>query len=155
MNLALTHDDSPSGVRLGAADHWVAVWDMGQSCIPPPRFAKREPQMALSLLLEFCMPFVAGRHPLRLWQGVAEASRAIALYAQRDGALRLVHGEADLSTAAGFARPGDMIGMRYFDLRAGPGRSGRVRQPCARTADKGTVGCRACRPARRGLAARR
>ena len=119
MNLALTHDDSPSGLRLGAADQWVAVWDMGHICIPPPRFAKREPQMALSLLLEFCMPFVAGRHPLRLWQGVAEASRAIALYAQRDGALRLVHGEADLSTTAGFARPGDMIGMRYLTCARG------------------------------------
>lgn len=70
--------------------------------------------MALSLLLEFRMPVVAGPRPLRLWEGAAPPPRAIALYAQRDGVLRLVHGEVDVTTHAGFARTGEMIGLRYL-----------------------------------------
>lgn len=73
-----------------------------------------DPLMALSLLLEFCMPVVVGTRPLRLWAGAAATPRAIALYAQRDGVLRLVHGEVDVATHAGFARAGEMIGLRYL-----------------------------------------
>ncbi|WP_439136819.1 Hint domain-containing protein [Roseicyclus sp.] len=114
MNALLPHQDMVRPAPIGGLDQWVAIWDAGQARIPPPRAPDPDPQPALSLLLEFCMPQVTGKHPLRLWQGAAEARRSIALYAQPDGALRLVHDEVDMRTEACFARPGEMIGLRYL-----------------------------------------
>lgn len=121
MNAITLH---PDPWRMGperGGNHWLGVWEMGQARIPPARLGQEQAHAALSLLLEFRMPLVATTVPLRLWQGAADARRAIGLYAQRDGVLRLVHDEVDISTPAGFAQPGEMIGMRYLSCARGRG----------------------------------
>lgn len=105
---------SPLGMPLGLPERFVAIWDNGQTRIEAAPSSSRALYPAMSLVLEFRMPRVAARTPLRLWQGAADPRLAIALYAQRDGAVRLVHGAVDISTQADFARPGEMIGMRYL-----------------------------------------
>lgn len=112
--------------RMGEAfivgqEQWLGVWDLGQARILPPLSPKAELFAAMSLLLEFCMPYVAGKAFVRLWQGAAEVASAVALFATREGALRLVHGDLDCTTAAGFARPGEIIGLRYLCCARGRG----------------------------------
>ena len=121
MNALIPKHDLAMRAPLGPLDQWVAIWDAGQARMPAPRFSNNDPQLALSLLLEFCMPQVLGKTPLRLWQGAADTRQAIALYAQRDGALRLVHDAVDISTDPGFARPGEIIGLRYLCCARGRG----------------------------------
>lgn len=103
---------------------WRAIWNDG---VPVRRSSVRDaPSLrALTLWLEVIAParprLRAGRlpAPLRLWQGAEAASRAIGLYLLPDGALRLVHGEIDLSTPPGFLRSGETLSLRYVACARG------------------------------------
>lgn len=103
----------------GRSDHWAAVWQAGVSMLARHAALDLAPQAALSLSLEFNLPLAARLFPMRLWQGAADAHRAIGLYAQADGALRLVHREIDLMTSAGFVRPGETVSLRYRSCARG------------------------------------
>lgn len=96
-----------------ARDDWAAIWQSGQmlrgSGFLPDVLAHAE----LTLCLEFTLPQIAARVPVRLWQGAAETARAIGLYALPDGALRLVHGDIDLVTPPDMARAGETLSLRY------------------------------------------
>ncbi|NKX45236.1 Hint domain-containing protein [Roseicyclus persicicus] len=114
-----------SWAAQGAADaavegRWCAIWRAGV-LVAPLRPVDALPRPELTLCLEFTLPPLPRRVPLRLWQGAAEASRAIGLYALPDGALRLVHGEIDLVTPPGTARPGETVTLRYRACARGRG----------------------------------
>lgn len=104
-----------------ARDHWAAIWQSGLPLLSSFRSADAAPQAELTLCLEFTLPKVAARAPIRLWQGAAEPARAIGLYALPDGALRLVHGDIDLVTPADMARAGETLSLRYRSCAEGRG----------------------------------
>jgi hypothetical protein len=112
MNSSAPHF-AATPLRKGRSDHWVAVWHVGVAMLSPRAALDLAPQAALSLSLEFNLPLGDRRYPMRLWQGAADANRAIGLYAQADGAVRLVHRDIDLMTSAGFVRPGETVSLRY------------------------------------------
>lgn len=101
---------------------WVAIWQSGQDVICPPTRPECMPRAEMTLCLEFTVPqSSAPPRPKRVWQGVAETSRAIAVYAMPDGALRLVHGEIDLTTPPDFGRAGETLSLRYRTCARGRG----------------------------------
>jgi hypothetical protein len=103
------------------SDPWAAIWASGFALVPPQPWTDPTPQPALTLFLEFTVPSVDKKGPLRLWQGAAATHRAIALYAQANGALRLVHDEIDLTTPPGFVRGGETVSLRYRCCARGRG----------------------------------
>lgn len=94
-------------------EDWAAIWNAGLAVVPPARVTDPIPKAAITLFLEFNAPQSSGKRPVRLWQGEGEVAYAVALYAQADGSLRLVHDEIDIATPPEFFRPGDTIGLRY------------------------------------------
>jgi len=100
---------------------WVAIWQSGEALLAPAASPDPAPMPEMTLCLEFAMPQVARRGPVRLWQGAADPGRAIGLYALADGALRLVHGEVDLLTPPGFGRAGETVSLRYRACARGRG----------------------------------
>jgi hypothetical protein len=112
----------PGAAAVVASDRWLAVWDGGVAVLAARRAGDDlAPKAALTLYLEFTLPSVGRSGLLRLWQGMAAPDRAFGFYAQMDGALRLVHQEIDLSTPAGFVRPGDTVSLRYRSCARGRG----------------------------------
>ena len=110
--LSLRRDDIP--LPEARHDQWAAIWSSGVSMLTSTPVVDPSPKAALTLCLEFTLPAVRGKKPLRLWQGAADPRRAIGLYAQPDGALRLVHQEIDLKSPPGFVRPGETVSLRYL-----------------------------------------
>jgi len=102
-----------------APGKWHAIWENGSALLPPSGWAKDRGLAELTLCIELTIPPLHPKKPLRLWQGAAPAHRAIALYVMADGALRLTHGEVDLSTEPGFARTGETISLRYTTCHRG------------------------------------
>jgi hypothetical protein len=100
---------------------WIAVWQSGHALEPPPMSPDPAPLPELTLCLEFTLPLRRPGCAVRVWQGAAEAARAIGLYALPDGALRLVHHEIDLATRPDFARPGETVTLRYRACARGRG----------------------------------
>jgi hypothetical protein len=94
---------------------WAAIWNEGAAL--PVRYPFAAPadhgsaHDALTLWLEMRVPAPA-RRPLRLWRGRGDCARALALYLMPDGALRLIHGEIDLSTPKGFLSAGQVLVLR-------------------------------------------
>lgn len=109
------------GTAPAIAEPWLAVWDGGVPVLAAPKVADMAPKSALTLCLEFTLPKCEGSGLVRLWQGMGDPGRAFGLYAQGDGALRLVHHEIDLSTPQGFVRPGDTVSLRYRSCARGRG----------------------------------
>ena len=111
----------PGATPARVPDRWAAIWQAGTPLIAPPRMPDALPRQDMSLCLEFVRPPSPRGRPLRLWQGAAEPGRAFALYAMPDLSLRLVHGEIDMSTPAGFAREGETVSLRYRSCARGRG----------------------------------
>lgn len=107
--------------RDARPDQWTAIWSDGVAVLTSGAMTDPTPKAALSLCLEFNLPPVGSKKPVRLWQGAADPNRAIALYAQADGALRLVHKETDLKTPPGFVRTGETVSLRYRSCAKGRG----------------------------------
>jgi hypothetical protein len=102
-------------------ERWAAIWQSGQpvrapASAPGPGFLPE-----LTLCLEFTLPALDAQRPLRLWQGAAESPRSIGLYVLPDGALRLVHGEIDVTTAPDLGRAGETLSLRYRTCARGRG----------------------------------
>jgi len=102
-------------------DRWAAIWQLGDALVAPDALPDPARRAELTLCLELTMPPLRPRGALRLWQGAAEPGRALGLYALPDGALRLVHGDIDLSTAPDFGRPGETLSLRYRSCARGRG----------------------------------
>lgn len=112
MNVIPFKPEPASRVEL-RSDPWAAIWAGAVALVSPGAWIDPTPQPALTLFLEFTAPGLDRKGPVRLWQGAAAAKRAIAVYAQPDGALRLVHDEIDLRTPPGFVRGGETVSLRY------------------------------------------
>jgi len=102
-------------------DRWAAIWQSGEALLAPGRFPDPAPRAELTLCLEVTLPPLGRRGAVRLWQGAAEPGRALGLYALPDGALRLVHGDIDLSTPPDFGRAGETLSLRYRACARGRG----------------------------------
>lgn len=94
-------------------ERWAAIWQSGQPVRAPVRMTDPGLLAELTLCLEFTLPVFGAQGPVRLWQGAAEVLRALALYVLPDGALRLVHGEIDVTTAPDLGRIGETLSLRY------------------------------------------
>lgn len=101
--------------------NWQAIWSDGHLFRAPPATCDA-PLRAMTLWLELIgprepTPLRGQSHvrpvPLRLWQGASEGNAAVTLYLLPDAALRLVHGEVDLSTAPDTLRTGETVSIRY------------------------------------------
>lgn len=112
----------PEDRGAGAGAGWIAIWHEGLSCLPavPARGEGGATGLlpAMTLCLEFVQPVPRRGRALRLWHGAA-GSGAVALYTTGAGDLRLVHGDIDLSTPEGFARPGETVSLRYVTCARG------------------------------------
>lgn len=117
LSIASPTRDTP---RAPVTDgRWAAIWRNGHAMIRLAPRATSQPLFDMTLCLEFTVPPPRRGTALRLWQGAADPDRAICLYAMPDGALRLVHGEIDISTEAGFARSGETVTLRYRSCARG------------------------------------
>lgn len=110
---------------------WQAIWSDGRAYrSPPPECGT--PLRAMTLWLELVGPRrptplrgrglgrgIARDIPLRLWQGASEGDGAICIYLMPDGAVRLLHGEIDLTTAPDTLRAGETLGVRYIACAEG------------------------------------
>jgi hypothetical protein len=97
----------------GVGGPWAAIWQAGLTLKAPVIPQSAAPLAEMTLCLEFTLPALPPRGPLRLWHGAADTDRAVGLYVLPDGALRLVHGEIDLMTPADFSRAGETVSLRY------------------------------------------
>lgn len=116
---ALRQEDAPP--LAPPLRRWAAIWESGVALVPVPGRPDPAPLAEMTLCLEFTLPAVVARGAVRLWQGATDPRRAIGLYAMPDGALRLVQGEIDLSTPPAFARPGEIVALRYRTCARGRG----------------------------------
>jgi len=103
---------------------WSAIWNEGKAVpIEYPFAAKADDgrsRDALTFWLELPVP-APGRRPVRLWRGQGDVARALSIYLMPDGALRLVHGETDLSTPAGFLSARHVLVLRHVTCARGMG----------------------------------
>ena len=106
---------------IGPSGRWAAIWDSGVAVTLDARMAHTRPQSEMTLCLEFTVPPLGQPGPVRLWQGRAETSRAVALYRLPDGAFRLVHDEIDVTTLPDLGRPGETLSLRYRTCARGRG----------------------------------
>ena len=91
--------------------------------------ASDAPLRGLSLWLELSGPRNVSRPrkrrltppvPLRLWRGRTEnPEQAVTIYLMPDAALRLVHGEIDLTSEPGMLRSGETVCLRYATCAEG------------------------------------
>ena len=103
------------------SEHWAAVWYTGRALRAPVAMPDPMPRAEMTLCLEVTLPRLSVTRPVRLWQGAAEVARAIGLYLLPDGAVRLVHGEIDVTTAPDLGRPGETLTLRYRTCARGRG----------------------------------
>lgn len=106
---------------------WQAIWSDRRVFRTPPS-ACDKPLRAMTLWLELIGPRrpaprrgrgQARDIPLRLWQGASDSDGAICVYLMPDGAVRLIHGEIDLTTAPNTLRAGETLGIRYIACSEG------------------------------------
>ncbi|MBF9042348.1 hypothetical protein HKCCE4037_03355 [Rhodobacterales bacterium HKCCE4037] len=107
---------------------WQAIWNEAKALRLPARISDA-PLRGLTLWLELSGPRrPQPRHgrlrprqvPLRLWRGAGDnPAEAITLYLMPDNALRLTHGDIDLSTAPDVLRTGETVGIRYVTCSEG------------------------------------
>ena len=103
------------------SERWAAIWNTGRALRAPVAMPDPMPRAEMTLCLEVTLPRLGGNQPVRLWQGAAEVARAIGIYALPDGALRLVHGEIDVTTPPDLGRSGETLTLRYRTCARGRG----------------------------------
>jgi hypothetical protein len=121
MNATARTSDRFRTAEVTSTGGWAGIWASGVPLSPPPLHPDDRPLATLTLFLEFAVPPLTKRHPIRVWQGAAPQQSAIALYVLGDGRLRLIHGDVDTVTAPDFVRTGETVSLRYRACARGRG----------------------------------
>lgn len=119
--LALPAVGIPDIPVVPPSERWAAIWQAGRALRAPGGQPDPMPRAEMTLCLEVTLPKRDVNRPMRFWQGAAGTERAIGFYVLPDGALRLVHGEIDITTAPDLGRSGETISLRYRTCARGRG----------------------------------